>query len=153
MRPVVHKPTQRYSGQTRLGRGFTRAEVKAAKLNLDFARSVGIAVDLRRSNKSQETLELNVKRIRDYVERLVLLPRKAGVPKKGNHGVLSDSTETKTLVQSQVPGAPSVSLREKSGKVTKEMNAFRAYSQLRTERMNRIWEGRRQAREAAKNKD
>ncbi len=54
LRPVVHKATQRYSSQTRLGRGFTRAEIKAVKLNIHFARSIGIAIDLRRVNKSAE---------------------------------------------------------------------------------------------------
>ena len=156
LKPLVHKPTQRYSGQTRLGRGFTRAEIKAAKLNLDFARSIGIAVDLRRVNKSAELQEMNIKRINDYVSRLVLLPRKEGQPKKGNNGVLSDATETENLVQNtekHVLGRPTISLREKSGKITKEMTEFRAYSQMRTERMNQKWEGRRQQREAEKNKD
>ena len=142
LKPIVHKPTQRYSGQTRLGRGFTRAELKAAKLNISFARSIGIAVDYRRVNKSVELRDLNVKRLRDYVDRLVLLPKKEGQPKKGNCGVISDSTDVSNLVQSSeknVLGKPTVNLREKPSVVTKEMNEFKAYSQLRTERMNAKW--------------
>ena len=74
---------------------------------------------------------MNIKRITDYVDRLVLLPRKEGQPKKGNNGVLSDATETENLVQNTekyVLGRPTTSLRDKSVKITKEMNEFRAYS-------------------------
>lgn len=54
LRPVVHACTQRYASKTKLGRGFTLEEVKAAGLTATFARSVGIAVDHRRRNKSAE---------------------------------------------------------------------------------------------------
>ena len=99
LRPIVHKPTQRYSGQTRLGRGFTLAEIKKAGLNKDFARTIGIAVDHRRVNRSVELLQMNVDRLKSYLEKLVLLPRKEGQPKKGNNGVVSDSVEKVELVQ------------------------------------------------------
>jgi large subunit ribosomal protein L13e len=46
-----------------LGKGFTLEEIKAAGLGSAFARSVGIAVDHRRRNKSQESLDLNKKRL------------------------------------------------------------------------------------------
>ncbi len=156
LKPIVHKPTQRYSGQTRLGRGFTRAELKAVKLNILFAQSIGIAVDTRRQNKSTKILETNVKRLSDYLEKLILCPKKAGQPKKGNNGVVSDATDCTNVVQStekNVLGKPTVNLREKSGKITKEMNEFRAYSQLRTERMNQKWQGKREKRQALEKKD
>ena len=101
LRPVVRKPTQRYSAQTRLGRGFTLLEVRNAGLNVDFARTIGISVDHRRTNKSTDTLQMNVNRIKNYLEKLVLLPRVAGKPKKGNCGVLSDSTDKVELVQNK----------------------------------------------------
>ena len=43
-----------------MGRGFTIDEIKAAKLNINFARSIGISVDKRRTNKSVELKEMNV---------------------------------------------------------------------------------------------
>ena len=46
-------------------------------------RSVGIAVDHRRQNKSQEVLDLNKRRLQTYVNSLVLYPRHEGKPKKG----------------------------------------------------------------------
>ena len=57
-----------------------------------FARSVGIAVDHRRRNKSTESLELNKKRLQAYLSKLVLFPKKAGVAKKG---LVADSTDLK----------------------------------------------------------
>ena len=48
------------------------------------ARSIGIAVDHRRRNRSAESLDLNVKRLQNYKTRLILFPRKAGKPKKGD---------------------------------------------------------------------
>jgi large subunit ribosomal protein L13e len=53
LRPAVRCQTQRYNHRTRLGRGFTLAEIKAAGLSIQFARSVGISVDHRRQNRNQ----------------------------------------------------------------------------------------------------
>jgi large subunit ribosomal protein L13e len=38
-------------------------EIKAAGLGSAFARSIGITVDHRRRNKSQESLDLNKRRL------------------------------------------------------------------------------------------
>lgn len=43
-----------------------------------FAPTIGIAVDSRRRNASQESLTLNVARLKTYKERLILFPRKSG---------------------------------------------------------------------------
>ena len=150
LRAVVRKTTQRYSSQTRLGRGFSLEELKKAGLNVNFARSVGIAVDHRRTNKSVETFQNNVDRLKSYMEKLVLLPRKEGQPKKGNNGVMSDYTEKVELVQNvntEVFGSGRTSKRDKPTTVTPEMNSFRAHSQLRIERMNKKWAGKRALRE------
>ena len=138
LRPIVHKPTARYSGQKRAGRGFTLAELKGANILPQFARSIGISVDERRSNKSVELLQLNVNRLKAYAEKLVLLPRKEGKPKKGQKGTLGDATEKVDVVQNlhrDVLNTPAARKNEKTVKVSKEMNAFRAHSQLRLERM------------------
>ena len=45
--------------QIKLGRGFTLAELKAAGLSAKHAQSIGIAVDHRRKNRSEESLQLN----------------------------------------------------------------------------------------------
>ncbi len=50
------KPTSRYSGQPREGRGFTIEEIKKAGLNPKFAVTIGISIDHRRTNKSIESI-------------------------------------------------------------------------------------------------
>ena len=54
LRPAVQCQTIRYNHRPRLGRGFTLAELKSVGLGAQFARSVGINVDYRRKNRSQE---------------------------------------------------------------------------------------------------
>ena len=71
-------------------------EIKAAGLGQAFARSIGISVDHRRRNKSQESLELNKKRLQAYLSKLVIFPKKEGVPKKG---LVPDSTDLKVADQ------------------------------------------------------
>merc|ERR1712065_68906 len=57
LRPAVHCQTVRYAGRIRSGRGFSLVELKAAGLNKSYARSIGISVDHRRKNTSQESID------------------------------------------------------------------------------------------------
>ena len=47
---------------------------QGAGLNAGFARSIGIAVDHRRRNKSVESLQQNVQRLKEYRSKLILFP-------------------------------------------------------------------------------
>ena len=76
LRPAVQCQTQRYSAKTRLGKGFTLEELKAAGLTARYARTVGIAVDHRRTNKSAESLAANVARLEEYKSKLIVFPKK-----------------------------------------------------------------------------
>lgn len=49
-----------------------------------LAPTVGIAVDPRRQNLSEESLKENVKRLQEYKKRLILFPRRNGKQKKGD---------------------------------------------------------------------
>ena len=92
LRPAVRCQTIRYNHRTRLGRGFTLAEVKAAGLGVQFARSVGVSVDHRRKNRNQESLELNKNRLLNYINKLVLFPRDEKNPvTKAKSGLLNDT--------------------------------------------------------------
>ena len=72
--------------------GFTLAEIKAAGLGVQFARSIGIAVDHRRKNRNQESLELNKARLQNYINKLVLYPRNDKHPvTKAKTGILNDT--------------------------------------------------------------
>jgi large subunit ribosomal protein L13e len=84
LRPVVRCPTQRYNMRCRPGKGFTVSELKKAGINRRYARTIGIAVDLRRKNRCQESLDLNVNRLKAYLSKLVLYPKNPRKPWKGD---------------------------------------------------------------------
>lgn len=79
--------TIRYNRKVREGRGFTLAELKEAGIGRKEARGVGIVVDHRRRNLSEEGKKVNVERLQAYKSRLIVFPRKAGKPKKGDSSV------------------------------------------------------------------
>merc|ERR1711959_700896 len=83
VRPVVHPPTVKYNTKTRIGRGFSLAELKALKLGKLEARSLGTAVDPRRRNRSVEGKQANEQRLREYKAKLVVFPRNAKKTKGG----------------------------------------------------------------------
>jgi large subunit ribosomal protein L13e len=94
LRPTVRCQTIRYNHRPRLGKGFTLAEVKAAGLGVQFARSIGIAVDHRRKNRSQEGFEANKARLTNYLSKLVLYPRHEGhLVSKAKTGILNDTAK------------------------------------------------------------
>jgi len=84
LRPSVHPPTQRYNWKVRAGKGFTKCELKAAGIPKKQALTLGIAVDHRRRTGTQETLDANVARLKEYQSKMVLFPKKSGKPKKGD---------------------------------------------------------------------
>ena len=104
LRPAVRCQTIRYNHRPRLGRGFTLAEIKAAGLGVQFARSVGISVDHRRKNRNQESLELNKNRLLAYLNKLVLFPRNEKTPvTKAKSGILNDTPKVNCLIISGQP--------------------------------------------------
>lgn len=56
---------------------------KAANIPRKLAPTIGISVDPRRQNLSEESLKANVERLKAYQQRLILFPRNAKAPKKG----------------------------------------------------------------------
>ncbi|RYP64615.1 hypothetical protein DL769_006615 [Monosporascus sp. CRB-8-3] len=81
LRPVVRCPTIKYNRKVRAGRGFTLTELKEAGIPRLLAPTIGISVDHRRQNLSEESLAANVARLKAYKERLILFPRKGAKPK------------------------------------------------------------------------
>lgn len=150
LRPVVASCTTRYAGKPRIGRGFTLDEVKEAGLSVKFARTVGIAVDHRRKNRSLESFQLNVRRLKAYREKLVLLPRTAGKIKKGNKQTIGDTaTEADKQVQNTsrtVLPVRGVEVRQKAVKLTNDMKKFNAKATLKQEWSNQRNKGRREKR-------
>ncbi|KAF4122785.1 large subunit ribosomal protein L13e, partial [Geosmithia morbida] len=108
LRPVVRCPTIRYNRRVREGRGFTVAELKEAGIPTRFAPTVGIAVDHRRQNVSEESLAANVARLKAYKERLIVFPRKSNNPKKGDTKVNPREVERATYINDALPVANEV---------------------------------------------
>nr|PVC54218.1 60S ribosomal protein L13 [Theileria orientalis] len=140
LRPLVHMPSRRYNYKLRFGRGFTLQELKAAGLGKKVARSVGVAVDHRRTNKCAESLNLNVNRLKTYLSKLVVFPRKKNA-KKGFSGLPSDTPREKlqTLAlskQSVKKVMPVVQefVSEAPREVTESERSVNVYQKLRVAR-------------------
>ncbi|XP_071443405.1 large ribosomal subunit protein eL13 [Hetaerina americana] len=154
LRPIVRCPTARYHTKLRAGKGFTLEEVRAAGLNTGFAKTIGIAVDHRRRNKSVESLQMNVQRLKEYRSKLILFP--LNPKKKLKKG---EATEEERKVATQLKG-PVMPIRQQSGKprarpITEEEKKFSAFTALRQARADARLVGIRQkrAKEAAENPD
>ena len=131
-----------------------------AKISPAFARTVGIAVDHRRHDGSEEKLQLNVQRLESYKSKLILFPRRADKPKKGD---IADSTADKLKsaaagnqnTSKHVVEKPRRKVRQTPAKITKEMTATKIFRKLRQLRVNEKYKGKREKRakdEAAKEK-
>jgi len=84
LRPIVRCPTLKYNRKIRAGRGFTLEELKGAGIPRKHAITIGIAIDHRRQNHSEEGLALNIERLKEYKDKLILFPRRVGRAKKGD---------------------------------------------------------------------
>lgn len=151
LRPAVRCPTNRYNKRQRVGRGFTLDELKAAKVGVAFARSIGISVDHRRKNKSVEVFQANVQRLKAYKERVVLYPRHPDAKnetrrlKKGDiNDATAESLKTFKATQNTEHHVVPVSqgaLREKAVKVTEDLRKRKVYRELRQEWANSYNQG------------
>lgn len=157
LRPTVHAQTIRYNSKQKIGRGFSLQEIKEAGLGVAFARSIGITVDHRRRNKSNESLEANKRRLQSYISKLVLFPR----GKEAKKGLVNDSAKEslEKVVQNNervVLGKAVVSRRVKAvtAKVAGDLAKEKVYRKLRLEMMNQKHDGKRRekAKEAEKQK-
>ncbi|GFW17212.1 60S ribosomal protein L13 [Trichonephila clavipes] len=153
IRPVVRCPSFRYHTKQRLGRGFTVEELKAANINRKEARTIGISVDYRRKNKSVESLQQNVHRLKVYKSKLILFPRKSSKSKKG------DATDEEIKMATQLKGVIMPIKREvqleETRKVTDAEKAFNAFKTVRKARVKaRTWGiKQKKAKEAAESLD
>ena len=84
----------RYNRKIREGRGFTLAELKEAGIGKKEARGVGIVVDHRRRNLSEEGKAVNVERLKAYKARLIVFPRNAKKPKQGDSTVRTSCVDS-----------------------------------------------------------
>jgi large subunit ribosomal protein L13e len=143
LRPAVRGQTIRYNTKLRQGRGFTFAELKEAGIARKAARGLGIVVDHRRRNLSEEGKAVNVARLKGYKERLIVYPKKAGKPKKGDATAEELQAET---TRGTLPIPPSYT-PEQPRKITEEERQFKAYRTLRDARAEQRHAGARKIRQ------
>ena len=143
LRPLAKCNTRRYSDKIRFGRGFSLEEVRACGLTPRFARTIGIAVDHRRHG-SNVMEEKNIERLQRFKSNLVLFPRLAGAPKKGE---INDSTTglegNAQNTEGGVYALPRVTKRAGIAAITKDMKSEKTYIKQRSARVNKKYEGKR----------
>lgn len=135
LRPVVRAPTIKYNRKVRSGRGFTIAELKSVGLTAKYARTIGIAVDHRRQNKSIETFDANVARLNAYKSKLVIFDKKSKASEIASYKQISNPAAF-PIVQPAIESAPrQVFVPEQS-----------AYRTLRLARSDKKYKGIREKR-------
>ncbi|CAM9277941.1 unnamed protein product [Choristocarpus tenellus] len=151
LRPAVHCPTIKYNSKVRLGRGFSLAELKEAGISKKVALTIGIAVDHRRSNKSEASLETNVQRLKDYRAKLIIFPRGSNQkPKMGDSAAAETAAATQVAgpVMPLVKNTPAVEFQT----ITEEMKNKNCYSERRIARNDQKLAGIRLRQKADKEK-
>ena len=105
---------------------------------------MGICVDHRRRNKSLESLELNVQRLKTYKDKLVVFPRHAAKPKQGD----ASAAECAAAVQLKGAVLPIVQTcpKEAPRAVTPQEAAQEAYMRIQTTRLTQRYAGMREKR-------
>ncbi|OAL49739.1 60S ribosomal protein L13 [Pyrenochaeta sp. DS3sAY3a] len=153
LRPVVRCPTVKYNRRVRAGRGFSLVELKAAGIPRKFARTIGISVDPRRQNLSEEGLKANVERLQEYRKRLILFPRRSGKSKNGDASAedLKTAKGGEKIVSSTAVGLPIKNVVAfEEGPISKYEATENAYRKLRDARSEARLVGVREKREKAK---
>merc|ERR1711865_512750 len=150
LRPVVHPPTQRYNMKLRLGRGFTLAELREAKIAPKLAPTIGISVDHRRRNRCTESLQANVNRLKLYKSKLLVFPRGSGKKcvKKGD----TPKSELQNVAQNtlkEIIPVPKPTLRVKARKITDAEKEKSAYKTLKKARTNKKYLGAKLTKDKA----
>ncbi len=145
LRPVVRCQTNKHNLRERLGFGFSREELKAAGIPINFASTIGISVDKRRRNKSEEAMSQNVQRLKEYMDKLILFPKNPAKPLKG------DSPKEALAQASQAKGPilglpPKQEVEVTVRKITDEDKKVNAYRTLRLNRMLKRVDGIRKER-------
>ena len=141
LRPIVRGQTNKYNTKIKLGRGFTEKELKEAGIRgLSYARSLGIAVDLRRKDTSKETLDLNAGRIKEYISRMILYPRNEQKPDKKPQVPEANAEKLKSAeakIQNTLKGVielPKKEIGYSFAPITDEMKNKNVYQTQRKER-------------------
>eukprot|EP00823_Brevimastigomonas_motovehiculus_P008115 TRINITY_DN7386_c0_g1_i1.p1 TRINITY_DN7386_c0_g1~~TRINITY_DN7386_c0_g1_i1.p1 ORF type:complete len:228 (-),score=68.36 TRINITY_DN7386_c0_g1_i1:62-745(-) len=145
LRPVVRGCTLKYNTRVRAGRGFSLDELKAAGLHRRQAKQLGITVDHRRRNVSNEGFQVNVNRLKLYQSKLVVFPRRSGKEvKKGEATKEQRKAVTQVDLSKSMP-ITAVLPRIKARPIT-AADEYDAYKILHKARMDKKKWGAREKR-------
>eukprot|EP00038_Savillea_parva_P005680 m.159554 g.159554 ORF g.159554 m.159554 type:complete len:206 (+) comp11809_c0_seq1:46-663(+) len=132
VRPVVRCPTFKYNTKVKYGRGFTLEELKQAGIARKEAPLIGIAVDHRRVNKSVESLQINIQRLKAYKGKLVVIKKNA------------DAGPVAQLISNHVLPIARPDRRVKSRAITEAEKKANVYREMRIARADARMVGVRQ---------
>lgn len=111
----------------------------AGILSLNEARSLGISVDVRRKDTSNETLTANTQRLKTYLSKIILHPRKQGktakkslVPEATKEVLAGPNSKSQNTTKQVIP-LPKQEAGFTWTNLTKEIKEASAYKTLRTE--------------------
>ena len=135
-----------------------RLHPQEAGIPRKLAPTIGISVDPRRQNLSEESLAANVERLKAYKARLVLFPRSAKSQKDGEasakevkeHREKGHDDKVKR-VHHAFPISNKVVIEE--GKIADHEPTENAYKTLRTARSDARLSGKREKRAKAKEEE
>jgi large subunit ribosomal protein L13e len=137
----------------RPGRGFSLVELKAAGIPRKFARTIGISVDPRRQNLSEEGLKANVERLQEYRKRLIVFPRRNGKTKQGDASAeeIKAAKNEESIVRQLPAVLPIKNTTElEEGPISNYESTENAYRKLRDARSEARLVGVREKRAKAK---
>ena len=134
---------------------FNLSKIKAAGIYKKVAKTIGIAVDHRRRNKSVESLQVNAQRLKLYKSKLIVFPRKLSKPKKGD--ATAEELKLATQLKTAVLPIKNSTRKVKARKIEDAERKFSSFSMLRKVRAdNNMWGIRekkaKEKAEAEKNK-
>merc|ERR1712118_579995 len=109
-----------------------------------YAKTIGIAVDFRRKNRSAESMQENVARLKLYKSKLMVLPRK-NKAKKGDTTRAEAQNVPQNTLKEIIP-LPKKTLKEKARGITKEEKSFSAKNALRLAWANKHYDGKKKKR-------
>ena len=130
-------------------------DLQEAGIPRKLAPTIGISVDPRRQNLSEESLKVNVARLQEYKKRLVLFPRKVKSPKSGDASAEDVKSAQESGYEGKVkeskqhfPITNKVTIEE--GKISDFPGEEAAYRKLRDARSEARLVGKREKRAKAK---
>ena len=121
---------------------------QAAGIPKLYAPTIGISVDARRQNLSEEGLAANVQRLKEYKARLIVFPRKSNKPKKTDTPKDQQTAETTQSIRASFGVAQPIAagLTEISKSDLPKAVEGGAYKALRKARSDARQQGAREKR-------